>query len=148
MRTLVTAALALLLAAQAPAPTRVDDLAWMSGSWESANGERWLEETWSAPRAGMMLGFARHGVGERLHEFEFVRLQAGEDGVVTYFAQPQGRPAVPFRLARAEANEAVFENPDHDYPQRIRYRRDGDSLTATISRLDGSHAIDFAFRRR
>ena len=144
----MTAALALLLLAQAPVPTRVDDLAWMSGSWESANGDRWLEETWSAPRAGVMLGFARHGRGDALHEFEFVRLQAGEDGVVTYLAQPQGRPAVPFRLARAEPGEAVFENPDHDYPQRIRYRRDGDSLTATISRLDGSHAIDFAFRRR
>lgn len=148
MNKLMSAALALLLTGQAPPPARVDDLAWMAGSWEGASGERWLEESWSAPRGGMMIGFARHGVGDALHEFEFVRLQPGEDGVLTYFAQPGGRPAVPFRLVRLEGTDAVFENPAHDYPQRIRYRRDGDILTATISRLDGSHAIDFSFRRR
>ena len=148
MRALLAVPLGLLLMAQSPAPARIGDLAWMAGRWEGASGERWLEESWSTPRAGMMIGFARHGVGDALREFEFVRLQPGEDGVLTYFAQPQGRPAVPFRLERLEGTEAVFENPDHDYPQRIRYRRDGDTLTATISRLDGSNAIDFTFRRR
>jgi hypothetical protein len=27
----------------------------------------------------------------------------------------------------------VFENLEHDFPQRIEYQRDGDRLTATIS---------------
>ena len=112
MRALLAVPLGLLLMAQSPAPARIGDLAWMAGSWESASGERWLEESWSTPRAGMMIGFARHGVGDALREFEFVRLQPGEDGVLTYFAQPQGRPAVPFRLARLEGTEAVFENHD------------------------------------
>lgn len=144
----MAASLALLLAAQAPAPTRVDDLAWMTGTWESATGERWIEETWSAPRGGTMIGFTRHGVGDALHEFEFGLLQAGEDGIVTYFAQPQGRPAVPFRLAPSAANEAVFENPEHDFPQRIRYRRDGETMVASISAIDGSHEMSWTFRRR
>lgn len=148
MRRILAVSLAILLMAQAPPSVRVDDLGWLSGTWESTNGERWIEETWSAPRAGMMIGFTRHGVGDVLHEFEFSRLQAGEDGVITYFAQPQGRPAVPFRLVRSEGAEAVFENPAHDYPQRIHYRRDGDTMMASISAIDGSHEMNWTFRRR
>jgi len=38
---------------------------------------------------------------------------------------------------------ALFVNPDHDYPQEIRYRRDGNRLIATISLLGGEDARSF-----
>ena len=60
----------------------------------------------------------------------------------------EGRPAVPFRLAAAEGTSVSFENPAHDFPQRIRYERSGDTLTATLSKLDGSEPQVFTFRRR
>lgn len=138
--------LAALLALQAPAS--VTDLGWMSGRWESVSGPRWTEESWSEPRAGIMLGYSRSGRGDAVREFEFLRLQAGEDGVVTYWGAPGGRPAVGFRLVSARGTEAVFENPQHDFPQLIRYVREGDALTATISRIDGSNAISWSFARQ
>lgn len=144
----IISALALLLMGQAAPPASVGDLAWMSGLWATEQGGRWTEESWSAPRGGVMLGHSRSGSGEALREFEFLRLQAGADGVLDYVAQPGGGPPVAFRLTARDGTSATFENPAHDFPQRIVYRRDGDSMVATISALDGSNAMSWTYRRR
>ena len=149
MKRLVVAGLALLLMGQAPAPARIADLGWMSGRWESVSASgRWTEESWSAPRGGIMLGYSRTGAGDTLREFELLRLQAGADGVPAYLAQPGGRPPVAFRLVAHGAGSATFENGQHDFPQRIRYVRTGNDMVATISLLDGSNAMSWTFRRR
>jgi hypothetical protein len=148
MKRLFAAGLALSLMGQAAPTASVSDLAWLGGSWETqaANG-RWTEENWSAPRGGVMLGYSRSGAGETVREFEFLRLQAGADGVPAYFAQPGGQPPVAFRLTARDGTSATFDNPAHDFPQRIRYVRTGDTLVATISALDGSNAMSWTYRR-
>ena len=149
MTRLFAAGLAVLLMGQAPPRMSVSELAWLSGRWESMSVRgRWTEETWSAPRGGVMLGYSRSGTGETMREFEFLRLQAGSDGVPAYLAQPGGRPATTFRLTASEGQSATFDNRQHDFPQRIRYVRTGDVLVTTISRLDGSNAMSWTFRRR
>ena len=94
-----------------------------------------------------MLGYSRTSSGERTREFEFLRIVAGQDGVLAYVAQPGGRPPVSFRLTAHDATSATFANPLHDFPQRIVYRRSGDTMVATISALDGSRAMSWAYRR-
>lgn len=149
MRKLLGAALALLAMGQSAPPAGIDDLAWMSGRWETSEAGRWTEESWSAPRGGVMLGFSRSGREALLREFEFLRIQAGADGVPVYLAQPGGRaPAVPFRLTARDGASATFDNPAHDFPQRIRYVRSGETMTATISAIDGSNATSWTFTRR
>lgn len=138
----------LMLALALAGPATVADLVWMTGRWESLSGQRWTEEQWSEPRGGVMLGFSRSGSGDALREWEQIRLAPGEGGVPTYFASPGGRPPVAFRLVRSEGTSATFENPDHDFPQRIRYVRTGDTMVATISAIDGSNAVSWTFRRR
>ena len=135
------------LATPAPAPA-VAQLAWMSGRWEAESDQGWTEEQWSAPRGGVMMGFSRSGAGDGLREYEFIRLAPGESGVPTYFASPGGRAPVGFALVRSEGSSATFENPAHDFPQRVHYRRDGDTMVATISAIDGSNAISWTYRRR
>lgn len=147
MKTFVAAGLAALLVAASPA-AKVDDLAWMAGSWSREDGGRWTEESWTSPRGGAMLGHSRSGAGDSLREFEFLRIVADEGGVPTYYAQPGGRAPVAFRLAKQEGTSATFENAGHDYPQRIAYVRDGDTMTATISAIDGSQAMGWTYRRR
>ena len=147
MKVIMAMAAAAMLVAASPAAT-VDDLAWMAGQWSREEGERWTEESWTSPRGGVMLGYSRSGRGESLREFEFLRLQVGEDGVVAYIAQPGGAPPVAFRLVQHDAASATFENAAHDYPQRIRYVREGERLTATISKIDGSGARSWVYMRR
>jgi hypothetical protein len=149
MKRMLGAGLAFLLMGQTAPGTNVRDLSWMSGRWVASAGGRWTEEHWSAVRGGTMMGYSWTGEGDAIHEYEYLRLQAGEDDEVVYLAQPAGRPAaVGFYLSQADATSATFENPDHDFPQRIRYRRDGDVMVATISKMDGSNAISWTFRRQ
>ncbi len=143
---LVIAAAALIGAAQGPAGQ--NDLCWISGRWQTETRGRWTEEVWAEPRGGMLIGFSRSGEGDRVGEFEFLRIQAGADGVPVYIAQPGGRAPVAFRLTAASGTGATFENPAHDYPQRIVYRRDGETLVATISAIDGANAMQWTYRRR
>ena len=144
---ILAASLALLLLAASPA-TPVEELGWLAGDWVSEADGRWTEENWSAPRGSAMIGYSRSGRGDVLREFEFLRITAGEDGALAYLAQPQGRAPVAFRLVRHDAASAIFENAAHDYPQRIAYKRSGDTLTATISAIDGAKARSWTYKRR
>ena len=58
-----------------------------------------------------------------------------------------GRPPIPFAETARTATSMTFENPNHDYPQRIRYWREGELLKAEISMLDGSRANGWSFTR-
>ena len=51
------------------------------------------------------------------------------------------------RLVETGDSHAVFENDAHDFPQRIRYARDGDTLTATISDMSGEQSFSFVWTR-
>ena len=50
------------------------------------------------------------------------------------------------RPLSAAPNSIRFENSEHDYPQRIVYRQPKKGeLAATISRLDGSRPVNYAW---
>ena len=136
------------VATAGPEAGSADSLGWLSGRWEQAEGERWAEELWSAPRGGMLIGFARMGRGDTLGSFEHMRIAPGEGGTLHFYGSPQGAPAVAFRLVRSGPAEAVFENPAHDFPQRVRYWRDGEVLRAEVSDLAGGKAMAWAYRPR
>ncbi len=143
-----SAAIAMFVMSAAPAATAPNDLSWLSGDWVAATGERWTEEHWSQPRAGEMMGYSRSGRGGTARDFEFLRIAADADGTLAYFAQPQGRAPTRFKLTSSSATEAIFENPTHDYPTRIVYRRNGTTLTATISGPEGSKSHSWTYQRR
>jgi len=95
-----------------------------------------------------MMGMSRTVVGEKTVEFEYLRIEQRTDGIY-YVAHPKARcPATDFKLTRASATEAVFENPQHDFPKRIIYRKNGDdSLTASIDGGEGTKSMSFAFKK-
>lgn len=134
-----------ILSAQTPPLT---DLAWMAGDWEGTLRGAAIEEHWLPAKGGRMLGLSHNVAGGRMVQFEFLRVEERPDGLF-YVAQPNGRPPVDFKLTRSAKTEAVFENPGHDFPRIISYRRDGDKLTARIEgELKGQHAVEeFQFHR-
>jgi hypothetical protein len=145
---IAVAAAASLLIGAAPARTEVEDLAWLAGTWlaQEADGS-WTEERWASPRGGVMLGTSLAGKGGTAGWFEYMRIAKGEDKRLAFFASPGGAPASAFPLVRSGRKEAVFENPAHDYPTRIVYRREGHVLSATISGPGGVKTRSWRFRR-
>ena len=83
----------------------------------------------------------------RTRFFEFLRITAMR-GQIAYIAMPGGASPTVFPLAKLEEGVVVFENPKHDHPQRIRYEKSAEGLTATVGQLDGSRERVFAFKKR
>lgn len=122
-------------------------LAWIVGTWERVDGEKTTVEHW-LPHAGTTMMGVSHTYGpDRTYFFEFMRI-ATHRGKIAYIVQPGGGGPVLFRAMKVTEDEAVFENPAHDHPQRIRYVKTDKGMTATISQMDGSKATDFVFTRR
>ena len=139
----------LLLANLSPQTPTIADLSWISGDWQTAPGGRaQIEEHWTNVAGGSMMGMSRTVAGDRTVEFEYLRIEQRADGVY-YVAHPKARcPGTDFKLTKASATEAVFENPQHDFPKRIIYRKSSDdSLTASIDGGEGTKATSFSFRR-
>ncbi|MBW3535249.1 MAG: hypothetical protein KY453_08560 [Gemmatimonadetes bacterium] len=108
----------------------VDALAWMAGCWAGMRPARSYEEQWMAPRGGVMLGMSRSVRDGRATGHEFLRIAGGDEGLV-YHAAPSGQAPTEFVATAIGGDTAVFENPAHDFPTRITYRRGtGDSLWA------------------
>ena len=122
-------------------------VAWLQGCWQLTAGDRVVEEQWMAPRAGVMLNAGRTVRGSQLIEYEWVLLRE-KDGVLEYEAHPSGQTPAVFTAHAATSNEVVFENPAHDFPQRVGYKRDGESLLAWIDGTTGGKArrVEFPYR--
>lgn len=85
-------AVAVLAGGQAAPPAAtVDDLAWIAGYWLDCSGGREASETWSDPRAGLIVGHAL-SVRNGRSGFEGARIHAAPGGGLAYFAQPSGAP--------------------------------------------------------
>ena len=123
------------------------ELAFLSGSWTSEHEGEWSEEHWSGQRGKVMMGYGRSGAGDELNSFEFLRIEQRDDGTTVYLAAPGGGQATEFALSQSTSSSAVFENAEHDFPQRISYSREGDELAVEISTLDGDQAIGWTLLR-
>ena len=137
---------AILLLAQAAAATPPMP-AFLAGCWEQRVAERWTEECWTSPRGGLMIGSGRTGKGDAVTHWEYMRIERGADGALTFYGSPRGAPAVAFKATEADGKQVIFVNPAHDYPQRVRYVATGDRIDAEVSLADGTKPERWRYRR-
>lgn len=109
---------------------------WLLGKWESKIDEGDLSENWKQVNDSTFQGESFFIKGKDTLHFESITLQQkGEE--LFYNATVKGQnenKAVPFRLTSKTEKQLVFENPKHDYPQKIIYTQiSKDSLVASIS---------------
>lgn len=107
-------------------------LDWLAGHWCSDAGGRRIDEAWLPEAGGMLVGMSRTAKGEKTESFEFMRIVP--DGKATSFhVQPNGVAPTVFAMAAQGDGLIRFENAEHDFPNRIEYRRDGEMLKAYIA---------------
>jgi hypothetical protein len=143
-RPAVSLALALVLAAvpaAAQQPERpLAALAFMAGCWRGDAGvDRSVEEQWTAADSDVMLATTRwldDNTG-RTRGWEFSRIVLDSAGIVLLPA-PMGNAQGRFRMRLGGAGRASFEDPAHDHPKRIIYRRvDARTLVVQIDGGEG-----------
>ena len=130
-------------------PVRLEQLAWLAGCWEGGSGDQRREELWTQLAGDTMLGVGRLVRSGKTVEYEFMRLHV-QEGTVVFTAKPSGQAEDSFQLVSWKDGVATFENPAHDFPQRILYqRREDGSLLARIEGTDQGQkrGVDFPFGR-
>ena len=148
-------ALASFLALAVPAAqaqgTGIATMGWLAGCWASENSEPGSAEHWMAPAGGTMLGVGRTVKAGKTPQHEFMLISETPDGKLNFIALPSHRKErTTFAQLRLQEGEVAFENADHDFPQRVMYRRDGaNTLLAAIEGMRGGNLrrIEFPMRR-
>jgi hypothetical protein len=128
----------------------LDQLAWLAGCWNSEGADPGSGEQWMPIAGGTLLGMARTVRGGKTVAYEFMRIANAADGKLAFFAQPSGKAPAAFPLLRLGANEVAFENPEHEFPQRVIYRLESAArLRASIEgvRNGTPRSIDFPMVR-
>ena len=148
-------ALVLGACASGPDPDTLGRLGFMVGCWASKDGAN--QESWSIPRGGLMFGYATTISADKPTFFEQTRIELRPDRAIyvaspggerpVVFTETAGQPNVDKRGNPLPATSVTFENPQHDYPQRITYMATKSGLAATISRVDGSRPTQYTWER-
>lgn len=124
---------------------------WLLGTWEGHVHETYITEIWEKGKDAYW-GRSYSIRGEDTTSSERIRLQQ-EGNILWYISvvknQNEGKE-VRFMLTSSDANQLVFQNPEHDFPKKIKYTRvTNDSLFAEISGFyqGEEHSEKFPMRR-
>lgn len=122
---------ALLIAA--PLPAQSASAPWMEGCW--ADGR--VQESWTRMPDGTLLGAGMMLREDQRVITERLLLEVARDRV-TYIAEPTGQTRTRFPAVTANGDSLVVANVDHDFPQRITYRRVGsDTMLVAVTGTEG-----------
>lgn len=121
----------------AAAPNKMAATEWLIGSWGHTTPEGALSEKWKKLNDSVMHGESYFVVGGKDTVFAETVALTSENGKLAYTVtvpgQNDGKP-VRFDLTSSNENQLVFENPQHDFPNKIVYNKiTNDSLVAEIS---------------
>jgi hypothetical protein len=109
---------------------------WLLGKWATQTAEGTLSESWKKLNDSTFQAESFFIKGKDTLHFESITLQQkGEE--LFYNATVKGQnenKAISFKMTVGTEKQLVFENPKHDYPQKIAYTQiKKDSLVASIS---------------
>jgi len=98
---------------------------WLVGEWEKTDSLGTLKEIWTSKNDSTFIGQSYYFQNEKdtLH-FESIELMQDQEHLI-YSATVKGEnndTAIPFQMTKDEYSLLIFENPKHDYPQKIEYR--------------------------
>lgn len=123
-------------------------LSWMEGTWNRTNAKpgRTAHERWVKSGAQEMKGWGVSMNGTDTAFVEKLKLIVKDNSVFYVAEVPGNNGETLFKLTQVSDKNAVFENPQHDFPKKIEYTLDGKKLKATIS-ADGK-AMDYLFEKK
>ena len=109
---------------------------WLLGNWENKSIEGSLTESWEKANDSTYNATSYYIKGKDTLHHESIHLQQKGEAL-TYTATIKGQnddKPVAFNLTVSTEKQLVFENPKHDYPQKISYTQvSKDSIVAEIS---------------
>ncbi len=114
---------------------RTTAVQWMIGTWKINTPQGTIVEIWQAKDDSTLQGrslFVKT-TGDSIPQETIKMAYRNGDWIYSPTVMNQnGGNAVPFKVIFIRGSEFIAENPTHDFPQRIAYRRIKQSLYASI----------------
>ena len=117
------------------------EFSWIAGCWVTPDSS--AQEVWVVENERSLAGFAVTITDSKIGFYELMSIRRSEGESWTFTAHPSGQSSASFVAVEIDDSSVVFANPQHDYPQEIRYKREGDRLYATISLIGGVNPSSF-----
>lgn len=136
-------------------PDPINDLSifdWLAGTWEYKGDKTITIEKWEKLSSQTFDGinYVRKINDQEPIFSESLRI-LNMKGEVFYLAKvDHNEMPIPFRLVNKSVDKFIFENMNHDFPQRITYSfYSPDSLNVNVRRIEDNNIKEFflAFRR-
>jgi HEAT repeat protein len=133
----------------------VDNLTWLTGNWHGQRGEDVIDEHWSAPAAGMLMGMFRWLRGGEVWFYELIAVETEGEGLVFrikhFYPGMKGweekDESVTFDLVSLGDGEAAFFKRGGKEPKWMVYRRvDEGTLVSWFEGEEGTHKEKDEFR--
>ena len=141
---------------------KASDLAWMAGTWVRQDKEGHLEEIWTSPQDGALLGTFRWHRGGKPWMYELMSIQE-EGGTLVFrlrhfdakFTPWEKQEPLTYTLVSAGDNEVTFEKAmkdeaGHTHPRMFVFRYDPKSDEYSVRLVpadEGEEAHEFVFNR-
>lgn len=127
----------------------VNDFNWLLGTWKHEATNSTTFESWRKASDKTLEGESwRVNKATQQRVFGEAILLAEMGGEVFYLPKTSDNPLpVAFKLTSSQANEVAFENPKHDFPQKIHYKLNADgTVTALVSGTMNGQSRQIEFR--
>ena len=133
--------------------TQLEKAEWLLGFWGNTSPEGNLTENWEKTNDSVYAGHTYFVIGKDTVFTESITLEEanGKLAYVAAVSDQNGGKAIRFEMTSGTENQLVFENPKHDFPQKITYNKiTNDSLVAEISGMkDGNPSTEqFAMKKQ
>jgi hypothetical protein len=125
---------------------------WFIGNWENVSKEMQMKELWKKENDSCFSAVSFVTVQKDTIFYEKVSLVQRKDSllyIVSVREQNKEKP-VSFYMTKSSENQLVFENPKHDFPNKIEYNKiTNDSMLAKIYGIKDGKEIseDFPMKR-
>lgn len=116
---------------------QLEKMNWLVGQWENNTSNGLLTETWKKDNDSTFLGesYFINNKKDTVHSESIILKQLKDELIYSPTVNGQNNDeSVDFKLSSAIENSFSFENPKHDYPQKIVYKKvNENSFVASIS---------------
>ncbi len=112
-----------------------EEIKWILGIWKIQGRQGMIAEQWTVKNDSTLTGksfFIRNGKDSSLRETVDLAFRNGSWYYIPTVRDQNNAQPVSFPLIFLKNQEFICENPAHDFPQRITYRRIKNQLFASI----------------
>lgn len=133
----------------------ISDLSWLSGAWQGRVGDDQIEEHWSKPAAGTLMGMFRWMHDGQVRFYELLTIEPQDDHLAMHIKHfdpgligwEEKDQVVTLVLVKVSEREAVFYRAGGEQPLWLFYRREAEnSLIAFFEHDESGHDPEDEFR--